>query len=139
MREVVHSLGIQTKKCNTLARFLVETPGQGDIIFNENLRQEVETVLLKLQALIGNYCLYRPQGSDFDDDPNYAQEDFLQKLVLQYFSTSRETLTEALKCEDYDEQGILDLAQMVEAISSVNEEVDETVLNYMLYYVLVRS
>jgi hypothetical protein len=34
----------------------------------------------------------------------------MQKLVLQNFGRYRETLVEALRCEDYEEQGILDLA-----------------------------
>ncbi len=48
-------------------------------------------------------------------------------------------MIEALRCEDYEEQGILDLAQLHEAISTVDEDLDDSVLNYMLYYVLTRS
>lgn len=63
----------------------------------------------------------------------------MQKLILQSFGRYRETLVEALRCEDYEEQGILDLAQLHEAISTVDEDLDVSVLNYMLYYVLIRS
>lgn len=48
-------------------------------------------------------------------------------------------MLEALKCEDYEEQGILDLSQLLEAITSVNEELDPSILDYMLYFVYVRS
>jgi len=34
----------------------------------------------------------------------------MHKLVLENFRDRRETLLEALRCEDYEEQGILDLA-----------------------------
>lgn len=103
LREIFQSLGLTTKRSNTLARYLIEKPGQGDIIFNENLKSAVEDVLQKLSDLIGEYSLYRPQGSDYDDDPNYVQEEYLQKLILQNFGSSRDTLLEALKCEDYEE------------------------------------
>ena len=92
-----------------------------------------------MQELVGEYNLYQPLGSEFEDDPNYVREEDMQKLVLQNFKQMGETLLEALKCEDYQEIGILDLAQMVEAISTVKEDLDPSVLNYMLYYVLVRS
>ena len=51
----------------------------------------------------------------------------------------REQLVEALRCEDYEEQGILDLDQFMEAITGLKEDIDENVLNYMIYYVLIRS
>lgn len=63
----------------------------------------------------------------------------MQKLVYQNFSESREILLEALTCEDYVEQGILDLDQIMEAITTVKEDIDENILNYLLYYVLLRS
>lgn len=63
----------------------------------------------------------------------------MKKLVVENFGRSRETLIEALRCEDYDEEGILELSQLQEAISTVNEDLEVAVLDYMLYYVLVRS
>ena len=67
------------------------------------------------------------------------QEEYMQKLVYENFYQSRETLIEALKCEDYEEQGLLELSQLLEAISTVNEELEPNVMDYMLFYVLVRS
>ena len=63
-----------------------------------------------MSKLIGEYCLFNPEGSEFDNDPNYVQEEYMQKLVLENFGSCRDTLIEALRCEDYEEQGILDLA-----------------------------
>ena len=48
----------------------------------------------------------------------------MQKLMLQTFSRSRETLIEALGCEDYEEQGLLELSQLNEAISTVKDDID---------------
>ena len=48
-------------------------------------------------------------------------------------------MIEALRCEDYEEEGLLELSQLQEAISTVNEDLEPSVLDYMLYYVLVRS
>ena len=42
-------------------------------------------------------------------------------------------------CEDYESEGLLDLSQLQEAIVSVNEDLESSVIDYMLYYVLVRS
>ena len=98
------------KKANLIARYLIEIPGQGDLIFNENLTANIADVLDSMSKLIGEYCLFNPEGSEFDNDPNYVQEEYMQKLVLQNFGNCRDTLIEALRCEDYEEQGILDLA-----------------------------
>ena len=40
---------------------------------------------------------------------------------------------------DLIEEGILTLSQVREAIVSCDEEVDDKVLDYMLYYVFIRS
>lgn len=46
---------------------------------------------------------------------------------------------EALKCEDYDEEGILDLVQLKEAIMAFDEDVEDELIDYILYYVFARS
>ena len=48
----------------------------------------------------------------------------MQKLVYENFSRYRETLVESLKCEDYEEQGLLELSQLQEAIVTVNEDLE---------------
>ena len=127
------------KKSTQLARFLIEPPNSGEIIYNENLKTSSQSILLKLQNLIGSYHLYREEGTGYDEDPNYVQEEYMKKLVVENFGRYRETLLEALRCEDYDEEGLLELSQLQEAISTVNEDLEPSVLDYMLYYVLMRS
>ncbi len=63
----------------------------------------------------------------------------MQELVYQNFSTQRETLVEALRCEDYEEEGLLEMSQLKEAILTINEDIDTIILEYMIYFVLVRS
>ena len=58
---------------------------------------------------------------------------------MQNFARQRDSLVDALHEDDYEEEGLLELSQLQEAISSVNEELDRGVLEYMLYYVLIRS
>ena len=103
LRQNFESLGMANKKANLIARYLIEIPGQGDLIFNENLTANIADVLDSMSKLIGEYCLFNPEGSEFDNDPNYVQEEYMQKLVLQNFGNCRDTLIEALRCEDYEE------------------------------------
>lgn len=48
-------------------------------------------------------------------------------------------MLEALKCEDYEEEGLLEFSQLFEAILTVNEELEPSIMDYMLYFVFVRS
>ena len=121
---------------------MIESPSQTDIIFNENLTTELQQAVSKLQQLIGTYSLYRKEGSsvsEYDDDQNVVAEEYMQKLVYENFYQVRETLSEALQCEDYEEEGILELSQLIEAIMTTNEELETSILDYMLFYVYVRS
>lgn len=60
-------------------------------------------------------------------------------MVIEKFWKYRGTLAEALSCEDYEEQGFLDLIQLREAILSVEDDLDNHILDYMLFYVYVRN
>ena len=143
LRQKFEALGIQNKKATQLARYLLENAEPGsDIAFNENLTGSAPEALNKLQALLGQYFLYRTEEDPVDpddDEQNIVQEKYMQKLIVENFGNNREALIESLKCEDYEEEGLLDLAQMQEAISSVNEEIEASLLDYMLFYVLKRS
>ena len=63
----------------------------------------------------------------------------MKKLVLENFGRFRDTLSEALGSEDYGDEGMLELQQLQESISMVKEDLETSVLDYMLYYVLIRS
>ena len=144
LRSKFEILGFSTKKSIMLGRYLVEMNQNlnksAEIIYNENTMTHVQNVLISLQQLIGHYYLYKQEGSEYEEDPNYVQEEYMQKLVFENFHESREALIEALKCEDYEEEGLLELSQLNEAISTVNEqELEPSILDYMLFFVYVRS
>ena len=109
-------------------------------MINENAKVKCDQVLKNLSGLIGNYYLYiQEETTGYHDDPSVVQEEYMQKLFFENFSRSKEALAESLKCEDYEEQGLLELSQLQEAIIAVNEELDHNIVDYMLYYVFMRS
>ena len=60
------------------------------------------------------------------------------------FGTTRkdkEKMQYALEVEDYEDQGYLTLIQIKEAIQSEyeNKEIDQSIIDYLLYYVYIRS
>ncbi len=63
----------------------------------------------------------------------------MQKRAVEKFGRYRQTLSDALACEDYEDTGILELQQVKEAIASVDEDCDEHLMDWMLYYVYSRS
>jgi hypothetical protein len=63
----------------------------------------------------------------------------MQKQAVEKFGRYRQTLSDALACEDYEDTGILELQQVKEAIASVDEDCDEHLMDWMLYYVYSRS
>ena len=58
---------------------------------------------------------------------------------MEKFGRYRQTLSDALACEDYEDTGILELQQVKEAIASVDEDCNEHLMDWMLYYVYSRS
>jgi hypothetical protein len=60
-------------------------------------------------------------------------------MIVDRFGRSKQAFIDNLQCEDYEEEGILDLVQLREAISSFDEDLEETLLDYILYYVFIRS
>jgi hypothetical protein len=63
----------------------------------------------------------------------------MQKLIVERFGRSKQSFIESLKCEDYDEEGILDLVQLKEAIISYDEDLNDELIDYILFYVFARS
>lgn len=48
-------------------------------------------------------------------------------------------MKDALSSEDYEDTGIIDLSQCREAIASVLEDIDDHLMDWMLYYIYARS
>ena len=85
--------------------------------------------------MIGVYKCYSDTHSGID----FVTESAMQKKVADKFHRYMDTLGDSLGCEDYEQEGIIDLSGLKEAILSVDDQVDDHVLDYMLYYVYVRS
>jgi hypothetical protein len=88
-----------------------------------------------LYELVGPYKIYCDDLQGVD----YASEDQMKLKVIEKFGKYKFALSEALQCEDYEQEGILDLTQLQEAILSVDDDLDDHVLDYMLYYVYARN
>ena len=91
-----------------------------------------------LQGIVGHYFLY-VEDEGRADDVTTMHEDILKRMVVDNFGRQRSAFVDSLQCEDYEEDGILKLGQVSEAIVSTDEEVEGKVLDYMLYYVFARS
>ncbi len=78
-----------------------------------------------LSLLGGPYTLY--------------DERALTDRVRRLLGRSRDTLKEALLCEDYEEEGKVNLQGLKDAIKSVCEEADAETVEYMVYLVYNKS
>lgn len=52
---------------------------------------------------------------------------------------SKEKLQLALECEDYEDEECLTLIQIKETIQSEYENLDDSIMDYLLYYTYIRS
>ena len=112
MKTVFEHVGLSAKKSTLVARYLIEPESQDDILYNESMRADVSQILLKLKELVGEYCLYASNSDQVDvnnDDSTFIQEEYMQRMVFSNFWNQKETLLESLKCEDYEEEGIIEL------------------------------
>lgn len=133
------ALGVPAKKGGLLARYLIEPLNQAEIVYNENAKSTQSEIILVLKDLIGDYKLYKQSEDQECDDSLYVSQELMQKLIVERFGRSKQSFIESLKCEDYDEEGILDLVQLKEAIISYDEDLDDELIDYILFYVFARS
>ena len=91
-----------------------------------------------LNGIIGHYFLYVDIESKADDVKT-MHEDLMKKMVVDNFGRQRTNFVDMLQTEDLCEEGILKLEQVREVIVSCDEEVEDKVLDYMLFYVFTRS
>ena len=130
------SLGIKPDKAYLLARYVVEPKSGGEVVVNEHASCSQSDVLDALYDLIGPYKIYSEGGHSGVD---YASDSAMLKKVVDKFGRKIQNLAEALSYEDFEDSGILDLQQVREAILSLDEQIDDHVLDWMVYYVYARS
>jgi hypothetical protein len=105
------SLGVKAPKSQQLARYLVEPKVGGEVVFSDNSYCTQKEVIDHLYVLIGPYKIYS-EGSGED----YANDAKMQAAAVNKFGRLKQTLSDALACEDYEDTGILELTQVREAI-----------------------
>ncbi len=124
------------KKALLAARFVVEAhSGAGELVVNEDLAAPQKRIVDELYELVGPYKLYSESEAGMD----FATEAGMRAAVAKRFARFKDTLQDSLSCEDYEQEGVLDLVQLKEAILGVDEDIDWHLLDYMLWYVYVRS
>lgn len=130
------SLGVKAQKALLLARYIVEPKTGGDVVLNENAKSTYKNVISTLLAFIGNYFIYT------DSDrlvAGFVSNEEMKQRVCHKFGHYRPALNDALSSEDYDDTGIIDLMQVREAVDQVFEDVEEDMMDWMLYFVYQKS
>jgi len=107
LKERLDVLGVSSKKSLLLARFLFEPQESTEVIYNENAKATQFEILETLREAVGPYKLFTVE--DEEDDTDFALEKALQQVVVERFGRYRNTLVEALECEDFEYKGVLDL------------------------------
>ena len=79
-----------------MARYLVEPPSQGEVVFNDKALSTQGEIIRELKETIGHYRLYKAEGYEIEDDNNYVAEEYMKKVVFETFGKYRDTLVESL-------------------------------------------
>lgn len=90
---IFEGLGVNAKKALLLARYLIEPQDQAEITYSENLSTAAGEVVELLGDMLCPYSLFEDK----------ADQLMMARIVGDKFSRYRDTLVEALQCEDYDE------------------------------------
>ena len=138
LKSKFEKLGVDEKKSQLLARYLVEPQNQVEVIYNENAKATQQEVIEILNDTIGHYFLYVDQ-EDKADDKKTAHKDMLSKMFVENFGRQRSSLIDEFNDMDFETQGVLKLEEVKYAIVTCDEDVDPKVLDYMIYYVFTRS
>lgn len=138
LKSKFEKLGVDEKKSQLLARYLVEPQNQVEVIYNENAKATQQEVIEILNETIGHYFLYVDQ-EDKADDKKTAHKDMLTRMFVDNFGRQRSNLIDEFNDMDFETQGVLKLEEVKYAIVTCDEDVDPKVLDYMIYYVFTRS
>ena len=84
LKSKFETLGIDEKRSQSLARYLVEPQNQNEIIYNENAKATQKEVIDLLNGIIGQYFLYTDDAEKADDLKTIHVEK-LQKMIVDNF------------------------------------------------------
>ena len=84
LKSKFETLGIDEKRSQSLARYLVEPQNQSEIIYNENAKATQKEVIDMLNGIIGHYFLY-VDVAEKADDVKTIHEEVLKKMIVDNF------------------------------------------------------
>ena len=96
MKNNFENLGVSASKSMLLARYLIEPPTQGEVVFNDQAESTQGEIIRELKETIGHYKLYKTEAYEIEDDTNYVTEDYMQKVVVENFGRQKDALEESL-------------------------------------------
>ena len=129
LRNIFESNGLQEGKAMMLARYIVEPKTHSMVSYNEEAGTTQREVVEVLQQQIGQYPLY--------NDASLIKK--LNDKAVKLFGSCKGTLKETLQLEDYDEEGVLPLSGIKEAFETLDLEVDQELMDYLLYVMYQKS
>ena len=99
LRDGFIDLGIPVSKALLMARYLIEPPTQGEVMFNEQAMSTQGEIVRELREIIGHYRLFKAEGYDIEDDTNYVAEEYMKKVVFETYGKKKEAFQESLHSE----------------------------------------
>lgn len=129
LRDIFETNGIPDKKSLLLARYIIEPQKEKELVLSEDISMSQKMIIAGLEGLIGHYKIY--------NDNNLAKKytDILTKIL----HPCKNTLKDTLMLEDYDEEGTIPIGAMKEAFITLEVDIDEEVLDYLLFVVFSKS
>lgn len=118
-----------------MARYIVEPKTGGEVVLNEQAKCTKKQAVDALTSIIGTYKVY----SDSKSGKQFVSDASMKQITHEKFGKYRPALNDALASEDYEDTGIIDLTQVREAILSVLDDIEDEMIDWMLFYVYSRS
>lgn len=129
LRDALETNGFSDKKAELLARYLVEPREQTSLPLDHERAASQRTVAAALEEGVGHYKL-------FGSGPEQGQ---LVKQLQKLLGNCRDTLLETLQLEDYDEEGAIPAGAFREAFATLDIEIEEELLAFVLYVLYQKS
>eukprot|EP00347_Sterkiella_histriomuscorum_P007882 403347201 len=136
LSQIFDSNGLSDQDSSLLARYLIEPQDQQYIEYDPDLTQTQAHVIQILNTLITPYQTYQ------DQTLIKSYQERLQKLIVP----CKETLKETFQMEDYEETGLLTLAQFKESLETLDligaakkGLIDEELFDYVIFVIYQKS
>lgn len=122
MADVLETNGIEERKAQALARYLVEPKDQPQVSIQEDTAAAQSEIVGQLRELVGPYSVF--------NDANQAKR--LTEQLTRRLAKCKETLRDALQLEDYNDEGVVPVQAFDEAFTNLDIELDAEEKEYLL-------